>query len=149
MNNKLKPIIFLVVCLLTVSVVCAADGHTDVNGDLDVTYHGLRTEIGKEYPISFVYEDQTYYVDTDNLNKLASSNADFEYLFKYDANFRSPYLLMEGNNLEFERSCNGTDFSIDYIDGQTVGNDSNANVVTQVYNPDGSEMQKFELREDE
>ncbi len=149
MNYKIKSLLLLVLCLTMASVVCADTGHSEVSGDLDVTYHGLRTEIGQQYPISFVYEDQTYYVDNDNLNKLASSNEDFEYLFKYDANFKSPYLLVEGNDLEFDRQCNNTDFSFDYETGQTVGNDTNASVVTNVYSPDGSELEKFELREDE
>ncbi len=140
MNYKTKTLIFILICIMTITVVCATEGHVDISGDVNVTYHGSRTSIGSDYPISIEYEDQTYYVNDADLEKLATTNEDFEYLYDYHQNFNSPDATIKGNHYEFEKQCNNTDFSFDYIDGQTVGNDSDANVVTKLYNADGSEI---------
>ncbi len=146
MNNKMKIFVLLTLSILSLSIVCAQQ-QTSIQGDINVTYHGSKSTIGQEYPISFEYGGETYYMNNETLEKLATSNSDFEYLYMYDKNLNSPDAPIKGNDMEFTRQCNDTDFIIDYETNQTVAGDSNANIITNVYNPDGSEMHAEETHD--
>ncbi len=144
MNSKMKTLVLLLLCITLASVVCAAGGHVDMDAEAEVTYYSADSQIGQSgYCFSVEDYGEIYYLD----------NTGFELLISDDGNTNNSNQVEDyENQLEQEGlesytvEWNYTDFSFDYESGQTVGNDSDANVITHIYNANGADVLNAEAK---
>ncbi len=137
MNKKMKTFALLLLCVTMASVVFAAEGHIDINSNVDATYYSDTSEVGLSgYCFSIDYNDTEYYLDDAGFELLLSDNNGDNNNNLEDYNNQ----LSEEGVESFSMQWNDTNFSFDYEDGQTVGNDTNANVITHIYNSQGNDV---------
>ncbi len=137
MNFKMKTLLVLLICITLTSVVCAAEGHVDLTGSAEVTFYSSDSTVSQSgYRLSINYEDNTYYLDNAGFEALMSQYGGgmSGSLDEYDNE-----LIQEGLD-SYTTQMDGSNFSFDYESGQTVGDDSNANVITHIYSEDGSDV---------
>ncbi len=139
MNRKMKIFTLLLLCITMASVVFAAEGHKTLDGDVEATYYGDNTEVGQSgYCFSFQIDDESYYLDDAGFKLVIeddSNRANANQLEQYQQQVQD-----DSGLATYTMTWNNTDISFDYEDGHTVGNDTNANVITHVYDSNGVDL---------
>ncbi len=128
MNSKIKMLVLLVFCITMTSVVCAEQEHVDIDGDITMTFYSESSDVGQSgYISSIEYEGTTYYISSDFLEQQFSEN-DNDYPSITDIQSQ----INDMGEQSVSRDQSDFQAGIDYDTNQTVGEDTNANVITNI-----------------
>ncbi len=149
MNIKTKIMIVVVLAFLLSTVVAAgilssdeSDGHVVVNGVINMTFHSSRTSPGQMgYVASIDYQNGTYYMDANQLEKIATIDPSAKQLYDYyEETVNGTIVNQDDIPNEYTVQVNNTDFSFDYKGGVNLYGGSNQTVITELYYANGTKM---------
>lgn len=148
-----------VVILFAFLITCVNAGQRMyADGNDIIAYYGLDTPAGTSgYSYAISTEDGVFYMSDEQANLLAKHDYGLRQLIEYDLSKYSgsfmPDAVSFGSNginylytIDHSRDTdmfelqNTQNFAFEYKSGQRVGYNYDANVITKLYNPDGSEM---------
>ncbi|RAP54215.1 MAG: hypothetical protein BZ137_03390 [Methanosphaera sp. rholeuAM130] len=158
MYRKLLTITSTILLLVLLASSVSASGMMSAGTDDLIGYYGLDTPAGSSgYTYSIATDDGVFYMSDEQADTLGKRDYTLHKLVEYDLNkYRDSFMpdaVVWGSggfnfvydwNHDRDTDCfqipNNQEFSFDYKSGQQVGYNSNAKVVTRLYNADGSIM---------
>jgi len=156
MNHKLSIIILATLLLLSISAVCASE-RVSATPDDRFAYYGSDTPAGQTHSFAIEVDGNVYYIKDPVANKLAYYSLYFRRVYDYDLEKYSDkfmpdalsfgtngynfyYNLNEPADDEMFTFPNDKSFDFEYVNGQRVGYNNNAKVITKIYYPAGGEI---------
>lgn len=148
---------FLLITPLLISSVSSA-GMASAGYEDYIGYYGLDTPAGSSgYTYSIATDEGVFYMSDEQADTLGKYDYTLHKLVEYDLNKYSDsfapdaviwgrgglnfvYDIHHDRDTECFQIANNQEFSFDYKSGQHVGYNTNAKVVTKIYNKDGSVM---------
>ncbi len=155
MNKKLLILITLMI-LLSLVTVSASEKITATPNDR-FTYFGSDTPAGQTHSFAIEVNSNVYYITDSVANKLADYSIYFRKVYDYDLEKFSDKFMPDamsfgtnGYNFYYNLNSqkddemfgfpNDKSFDFEYVSGQRVGYNINANVITKIYYPGGGEI---------
>ena len=130
MKKKYYIVLISLLLLLSISSVNASEKISATPNEY-FTFYGVDTPAGQTHSFGIEVDSKVYYISDSIASKLAS----------FSSNFGEAYHQTYGQNLEGMTDFKNDEyFDFEYISGQQVGFNSNANIITKVYYPDGKEI---------
>lgn len=156
-----KKIMITILVILGIVLFCSsASASSRIYADTNdtIAYFGLDTPAGSSgYTYAVATEEGVFYMSDQQADNLGRHDYMLHKLVEYDLNKYSdsfmPDAVIWGNggfnyvyNIDHTKDTenfqipNNQNFSFEYKDGQKVGYNTNAKVITKIYNADGSVM---------
>jgi len=157
--NKKIPLSFCIVFLLVLMSSCVFGSQRMYTDDNDIiAYYGLDTPAGTSgYTYAISTEEGVFYMSDEQADILGKRDFNLHRLIQYDLSKYSDsftpdavsfgsgglnyyYTFDHSKDTDMFQIENSQEFAFEYKDGQTVGYNNNAKVITKLYNMDGSLM---------
>ena len=158
MQNKLLLTAGLVFIITLFATAVSGAGMQSAGYDDLIGYYGMDTPAGSSgYTYSIATDEGVFYMSDQQADTLGKHDYTLHKLIEYDLNkysgmftpdavvwgsggFNFVYDINHDRDTECFQIANNQEFSFDYKSGQHVGYNTNAKVVTRLYNKDGSVM---------